>query len=41
MNSESEIVVWGKGEEKRDLLYVGDLVNFVSKAINYQKIIMN
>ena len=26
-----------KGEEKRDLLYVGDLVNFVSKAINYQK----
>lgn len=37
MNAKNEVVIWGKGEEKRDLLYVGDLVDFVNKAINYQK----
>jgi len=31
-----KINVWGTGEEKRDLLYVEDLVNFVDSAINNQ-----
>jgi len=29
-----KIVVWGAGEEERDLLYVSDLVNFVELAID-------
>jgi GDP-L-fucose synthase len=39
MNAEDngEIVVWGNGEEKRDLLYVSDLVNFVMAAIKKQE----
>lgn len=37
MNAKNDVVVWGKGDEKRDLLYVGDLVDFVNKAINFQK----
>ena len=32
-----EIVVWGAGEEERDLLYISDLVNFVEQSILYQK----
>lgn len=36
MNSTDEVVVWGTGEERRDLLYVEDLVEFVEKAINLQ-----
>jgi len=32
-----KIVVWGPGTEERDLLYVGDLVGFVEKAIDMQK----
>jgi GDP-L-fucose synthase len=28
--------VWGTGEEKRDLLYVGDLIDFIDIAINKQ-----
>lgn len=31
------IVVWGRGEEKRDLLYVSDLVRFVEKALAQQE----
>ncbi len=37
MKAKNQIVIWGKGEEKRDLLYVGDLVDFVHKAIKYQR----
>lgn len=32
-----KILVWGKGEEERDLLYVSDLVRFVKQAIERQK----
>jgi len=32
-----KIIVWGKGEEERDLLYVSDLVDFVDLAIENQK----
>ena len=32
-----EIVVWGTGEEKRDLLHVNDLVSFVEKSICNQE----
>ncbi len=32
-----KIVVWGTGEEERDLLYVSDLVDFVELAIDKQK----
>jgi nucleoside-diphosphate-sugar epimerase len=33
---DGRIVVWGTGEEARDLLYVDDLVDFVSRAIERQ-----
>jgi len=36
-NKDGKIVVWGPGTEKRDLLYVGDLVRFVELAIEKQK----
>lgn len=32
----SSITVWGTGEEKRDLLYVSDVVSFIEKAIENQ-----
>jgi nucleoside-diphosphate-sugar epimerase len=32
-----KIIVWGTGEEERDLLYVSDLVDFVDKAFTVQK----
>ena len=32
-----EIIVWGAGNEERDLLYISDLVNFVELAIEKQK----
>lgn len=34
---EGKIVVWGTGEEERDLLYISDLVNFVDLAIKKQE----
>jgi len=37
MTSKEKIVVWGTGEEKRDLLYVDDLVAFVLLAIENQE----
>jgi nucleoside-diphosphate-sugar epimerase len=36
MQAEDNIVVWGTGEEKRDLLYVSDLVDFVEAALDRQ-----
>lgn len=36
-NRDGKIVVWGPGTEKRDLLYVGDLVKFVELAIEKQQ----
>jgi GDP-L-fucose synthase len=37
MKAEKEIIVWGKGKEERDLLYIDDLVNFVDLTIHKQK----
>ena len=37
MTAKEKIVVWGKGKEKRDLLYIDDLVDFVLLAIKKQK----
>lgn len=37
LTSESEVVIWGSGEEKRDLLYVSDLVDFVGRVFQFQK----
>jgi GDP-L-fucose synthase len=34
--TDGKITVWGTGEEARDLLYVGDLVDFVARAIEHQ-----
>ena len=34
---DGKVVVWGTGDESRDLLYVSDLVNFVDKAISNQR----
>ena len=31
-----KIVVWGDGSEKRDLIYIDDLVDFVSLALDKQ-----
>lgn len=35
-NQDGRIVVWGTGEEARDLLYVDDLVDFVERAFRNQ-----
>jgi len=35
-NDHDEIVVWGKGDEERDLLYVTDLVDFVDRVVDKQ-----
>ncbi len=32
-----KIIVWGSGEEERDLLYISDLVDFVGLALNNQQ----
>ncbi len=38
MTSQDGIVnVWGTGEEKRDLLYIEDLISFIDAALNKQK----
>ena len=34
---DNNVVVWGKGDEGRDLLYIDDLINFVELAIKNQK----
>lgn len=36
MNAHNNLVVWGTGEEERDLLYVDDLMEFVERAIAKQ-----
>tara|TARA_Y100000991_G_scaffold65664_1_gene49111 strand:- start:4146 stop:5132 length:987 start_codon:yes stop_codon:yes gene_type:complete len=33
LTAQKDMVVWGSGEEERDLLYVDDLVDFVEKVI--------
>jgi nucleoside-diphosphate-sugar epimerase len=35
--TQGKLIVWGTGEECRDLLYVGDLVDFVKRAIEHQQ----
>jgi nucleoside-diphosphate-sugar epimerase len=35
-SEDGKVNVWGTGEEKRDLLYVEDLVDFIDVAINKQ-----
>jgi nucleoside-diphosphate-sugar epimerase len=37
LTANDKLVVWGTGEEERDLLYVDDLVSFVVATINNQK----
>lgn len=37
MTVKDKIVVWGNGEEKRDLLYVSDLVDFVDLVLKKQE----
>ncbi len=37
MTAEDKVIVWGTGEEKRDLLHVNDLCSFVEFAIQRQK----
>lgn len=37
-NSKKYVNIWGNGNERRDLLYVGDLVDFVKKTIKKQKV---
>lgn len=34
--ADGRLVVWGKGEEARDLLYVDDLIDFVLRAVERQ-----
>ncbi len=35
--SKKEVTIWGDGKEKRDLIYISDLVDFVNIAIKKQK----
>lgn len=37
LNAKDQITIWGTGEERRDLIYVDDLVDFVNLSINNQK----
>ena len=37
MTASKKITVWGKGKEKRDLLYIDDLISFVMLVIKKQK----
>jgi len=37
MLAQDKMIVWGTGEEERDILHVNDLTNFVDLAINNQK----
>ena len=37
MTAENEVIVWGTGEEKRDLLHVHDLCKFVELSIKNQE----
>jgi len=37
MKANKEVVVWGDGKERRDILYIDDLVNFVKLSIQNQK----
>jgi len=34
MSADEKVIVWGEGTEKRDLLYVDDLVSFVDAALS-------
>ena len=36
-SSKEDVTIWGDGKEKRDLIYVSDLINFVKIIINKQK----
>jgi GDP-L-fucose synthase len=35
-SADGKIMVWGSGEEARDLLYVDDLVDFVARVVDRQ-----
>jgi nucleoside-diphosphate-sugar epimerase len=37
MIAHDKILVWGTGEEERDVLYIKDLINFIEKAIENQE----
>ena len=37
MKAEKEIIIWGKGNEIRDFLYISDLIKFVELLIKNQK----
>jgi nucleoside-diphosphate-sugar epimerase len=37
MTAKDKLVIWGSGEEKRDLLYVSDLADFIERAIDKQE----
>jgi GDP-L-fucose synthase len=37
MEAENQVIVWGTGEEEKDLLHVSDLVNCIESAIDKQK----
>ncbi len=36
-SKDGKVNVWGSGEEKRDLLYIEDLIDFIDKALKNQK----
>jgi nucleoside-diphosphate-sugar epimerase len=37
LSSNGKISIWGDGKEKRDLIFISDLVNFVKLVIKKQK----
>jgi nucleoside-diphosphate-sugar epimerase len=36
MTAKDKVLIWGTGEEKRDLLYIDDLINFIEAVIEKQ-----
>lgn len=37
IKAKDKIIVWGKGEESRDFLYIDDLIEFIRKAVDLQE----
>lgn len=37
LTAKDKITIWGDGEEKRDLLYISDLIDFISLVLKKQK----
>ena len=37
INAEESLVIWGKGQASRDIVYIDDLIDFIDKCIQHQE----